>query len=159
MRTRVFTESAWNQFVGCFRVIWQTKLSQSKRGQSFRPLTSCFLGAGDGNRTRLTSLEGSGSTNELRPQNTTIIVPQRWLLSEKSCLPRRICTISPPTSSANLRPTRPTCLAYPAYPVRLGGWFLCVLGSIPLCMGAAYGGGCLVCAWFVGEFVIEGHEC
>ena len=32
-------------------------------------LTCCFSGAGDGNRTRVISLEGWGSTIELRPQD------------------------------------------------------------------------------------------
>ena len=51
-----------------FQLIVRLFIATKNRPEA-SPLLACkFLGAGDGNRTRVISLEGWGSTIELRPQ-------------------------------------------------------------------------------------------
>ena len=63
-------------FLICLR--YNSKVCE--RGISFRGkekthlLTCVFFGAGDGNRTRVTSLEGWSSTTELRLQNFFFLI-------------------------------------------------------------------------------------
>ena len=51
------------------RLFCDYSLRLKSRPEALIPLTCGFSGAGDGNRTRVISLEGWGSTIELRPQD------------------------------------------------------------------------------------------
>lgn len=48
--------------------IWPAAWPTNKKVRADKALTWGFSGAGDGNRTRVMSLEGSGSTIELHPR-------------------------------------------------------------------------------------------
>lgn len=66
-----FGDSAENCFV--WSVVWATNLHscgtvKKNGGQTLSDPQLFFSGAGDGNRTRVMSLEGSGSTIELHPR-------------------------------------------------------------------------------------------